>query len=114
MLTPTIVGGVITGVSLTSAGSGYVGVPTVTVVDSGGGSGAAIGVSMGVGEVLVLRQGTGYNAAPSVVLTPFFQAIFPAGASPFVAQQAPLENLMNVALEQAITSPVAASPVVIA
>lgn len=116
VLTPTIGGGVITGISITDPGSGYVGVPTITVVDTNAtpGTGAVISVSMGVGEILVLRGGTGYNAPPSVVLTPLFQNLFPAGPSPFVSQQGPLKNLMNTALEQAITSPVSASTPVIA
>jgi hypothetical protein len=115
VLTPTIGGGgAITGVSTTFAGSGYVGVPVVTVVDPAvtPGTGALIGVSMGVGEILMLRGGTGYDAPPSVVLTPLFQALFPAGASPFESQEAPLFNLMNTVLEQAISSPVSSTVVV--
>ena len=114
VLIPTVTLGVITGVTLGTFGSGYTGIPTITVVDTNPspGTGAVVSVSMGVDEVIVLREGAGYNAAPSVVLTPLFQNLFPAGASPFESQQAPLFNLMNTVLEQAISSPVSSRVVV--
>lgn len=114
VLTPTIAIGVITGVVVTSAGSGYVGVPTVTVVDSGGGTGASVSVNMGVGALDLLRPGGGFSSAPSVVLTPYFQALFPAGTSPHVTQQAPFLNLFTAIFEKALLSPIAASTPVIA
>ncbi len=114
VLLPTIVGGVITAVTIAATGSGYVGVPTVTVVDPGGGTGAVITVSMGVGKIEILRGGAGYNSPPAVVLTPIFQALFTPGVTPFPSQKAPLRELMTTALEQIIMSPVSASDPVIA
>jgi hypothetical protein len=113
VLIPTIALGVITAVTIVDPGAGYVGVPTIEVVDPAmvPGTGAVITVSMGVERIDVLREGAGYNVAPTVVLTPLFQALFPAGSS---NQAAPLRMLMNTALEQAITSPVSAAEPVIA
>jgi hypothetical protein len=116
VLVPTITLGAITAVTIVDPGSGYTGVPTITVVDPSvtPGSGGSVSVSMGVERIDVLREGAGYNAAPTVVLTPLFQALFPAGVSPFEGQQRPFRNLMNTALEQALTSPVsAATPVIV-
>lgn len=104
----TVVGGVITGVAIVDAGSGYTEVPTVAVVDTTG-SGASITLSMGVGEVLVLRGGSGFNSAPTVVLTPLFQALFPVGSD----QAAPLRQLMTTALEQVTMGPISAAEPVI-
>lgn len=111
VLTPTIAFGVITGVTVASAGSGYVGIPKITVVDptSGGGTGAVISVSMGVGVIAVLRGGSGYKPAPAVVLTPYFQAVFP----PASLQAAPFRNLFTPIFEKALLSPVSASAPVI-
>jgi hypothetical protein len=112
VLTPTIAGGIITGVVLTSPGSGYTGVPTVIVVDPGlvPGVGGVVSVSMGVGEIKVERGGTGFNAPPVVVITPYFQALFP----PTSDQAAPFKQLMTTALEQATMGPVTASLPIIA
>lgn len=111
VLTPTFTGGVLTGVAITAAGSGYTGVPQISVVDSSGsGSGASVTVTMGVSNIDVLRPGTGYDAAPTVVLTPVFQAFFPPSGD----QAAPFQQLMTSALEEATMGPVTASPVVIA
>lgn len=111
VLTPTIAGGVIAAVAITNPGEGYTGVPSVIAVDPNlTGSGAVINLTMGVGELELLRPGTGYISAPAVVLTPAFQAFFPASGN----QAAPLEQLMTTALEAATMGPVFASPVVIA
>lgn len=112
VLTPTITLGVVTGVVITDPGSGYTSVPNVAVVDPGAtpGSGATIAVSMGLDLLLLLRPGSGYTSAPTVVLTPYFQSVFP----PTGDQAAPFRNLMNVSLEQATMGPVSASPPVIA
>lgn len=112
VLTPTIAGGHITGIAITSAGSGYVGIPEVVITDEGGGSGGSISVTMGVGEIVVLRGGGGYDAAPTVVLTPYFQALFPASSA--VNQEAPFINLFTPILEQALLTPISAGTPVIA
>jgi hypothetical protein len=111
VLTPTIVGGVITAVAITNAGDGYTGIPQVFAVDPmGTGSGAVITTSMGVGNIELYRGGTGYISAPTVVLTPAFQALFPSTGD----QAYPLQQLMTSALEVATMGPVFASPVMIA
>jgi hypothetical protein len=112
VLTPTIVGGHITAVTVTSAGSGYTGVPQVTIDDPAvsPGSGGVVTVSMGLGSIQITRGGTGYSTPPTVVLTPLFQALFPATGD----QATPFMFLMNTALEQAVQSPVSASVPVIA
>lgn len=111
-LTPTIAGGHITGVAVATAGSGYTGVPQVTVVDPAmtPGSGGVITVTMGLGEIKLTRGGAGYSTAPTVVLTPLFQALFPVASN----QATPLAELMTTALEQALQSPVSAGVPVIA
>lgn len=109
-LTLTIVAGVITGVAIANPGSGYTGIPFVSIVDpSGPGIGGAITLSMGVGSLDLLREGSGYSSPPSVVLTPLFQSLFP----PTGDQSAPFEQLMTTALSEAVNSPVTAMPVVI-
>jgi hypothetical protein len=112
VLTPTIVGGHITGVAITDAGTGYIGTPSVEVIDPAvsPGSGGIITISMGVGELTLSRGGGGYSSAPTVVLTPIFQANFP----PTGDQGAPFAELMTTMLEQAIKSPVVASDPVVA
>ena len=111
VLTPTITLGVITGVAITDAGSGYTGVPSVTAIDPmGTGSGAVVTISMGVGTIELYRGGAGYISAPTVVLTPVFQAFFPPAGD----QARPLEQLMTTALEATTLGPVFASPVMIA
>ena len=111
ILTPTIAGGVITAVAITNAGSGYTGIPAVIAVDPmGSGSGAAITTELGVGSLELLRAGGGYSSAPTVVLTPAFQAFFPATSD----QSFPIDQLMTTALENATMGPVFASPVIIA
>ena len=111
VLTPTIVGGSITGVTIVSAGTKYPHPPTITAVDPmGTGTGAVLTAVMGVESIDVLQPGAGYNAAPTVVLTPLFQALFPPASD----QARPLATLMLSALQQALMSPVSAGAPVIA
>jgi hypothetical protein len=108
------------------SGFGLTQMPKITVVDpNGAGSGAIITVTLGVGEVQVLRPGRGYSTAPTVAFTDYFQAMFPAyepteiltveDAAELTAenQSLPFRNLFTSILEQALMSPVtAADPVV--
>lgn len=112
VLTPTIVAGIITAVTITDPGDGYVGVPVVSVVDPSvtPGSGGIITISMGVGRLDLFHAGGGYSTPPTVVLTPLFQALFPVGFD----QAAPFKQLMTTALEQTMMSPVSAGIPVIA
>jgi hypothetical protein len=111
VLTLTVIAGVITAVTIVDPGSGYTSIPFVSIVDmTGPGVGGAITLSMGVGGLTLLREGSGYVAAPTVVLTPAFQAMFPVAGD----QSTPLEQLMTTALSEAVNSPVTAMPVVIA
>jgi len=108
-LSLTIAGGHITGVAIVDAGAGYTSVPEIIVVDTAG-SGGAVTVSLGVDAVEILRGGAGFTEAPTVVLTPWFQALFPASSD----QAAPFKELMTTALEQASFGPVSAGTPVIA
>lgn len=113
VLTPTIGGGVITGVAISNAGAGYTSPPTIEVIDPGvsPGSGANISVSMGLSEIDVTYGGNGFNAAPTVAVTPRFQALFPSATA---IQASPFINLLTTALSQALKSPVVASTPIIA
>jgi hypothetical protein len=111
VLTPTIVGGSITAVAITNPGTKYTAPPQIVAVDPLGlGSGAVLTVSMGVESIDLLQPGAGYNAAPTVVLNPLFQALFPSTGN----QASPLGGLMLGALQQALLSPVSAGIPVIA
>jgi hypothetical protein len=110
-LTLTILAGVVTGVAIADAGTGYPGLPQVTVVDpTGAGSGAVINLSMGVDRIDVARAGRGYGSVPLVALTPAFKIMYPDTSN----QGGPFANLMTTALAQATLSPVVASAPVIA
>ena len=71
--TATVIGGVITGITVTTQGSGYSSSnpPTITITDAGGqGSGAAAVAVIGskVSGLQVIAGGTGYVTAPTVAL----------------------------------------------
>jgi hypothetical protein len=108
-LNVTSAAGAINSVAIVDPGEGYTEVPRVTIVDDTG-SGATITLSMGVGEILVFRSGDGFSSAPTVVLTPLFQALFPPGSD----QAAPFRQLMTTALEQATMGPVSAAEPLVA
>jgi len=109
VLTLTIVGGHITGVAITNAGSGYTTPPEVVIEDTIG-SGGAITLSMGVSDVVVDYRGEGVFPAPTVVLTPAYKSTFPDGSN----QGAPLANIMTTVIAQAVFSPVVASTPIVA
>ena len=71
--TPIISNGVITGIAVLHPGSGFYRAPTVTIIDSGGGTGAtAIATLSGceVGSVTVTNGGSGYSIQTKVLLLP--------------------------------------------
>jgi hypothetical protein len=69
-----------------------------------------INLTMGVSNIELYRGGRGYISAPTVVLTPAFQAFFPPSSD----QAFPLQALMTSVLEATTMGPVFASPVMIA
>lgn len=79
--TPTFGGGGnISGVTITSEGSGYVAAPTVVFFDpTFGGIDASASVGMGVDQVVVTYPGQGYTDVPTVTLTPLFESMYPDG-----------------------------------
>ena len=104
----TISGGVITVVTVVTPGRGYSGYPLVQIIDTVG-SGAEITVSMGISNFEIDYEGEGLVAPVSVVLTPIFQSMFPAGSN----QGAPVNMLMLTALQAAVKSPIVASAPVV-
>lgn len=79
--TASVSGGAVTGIAVTSAGSGYVGYPSVTLI-GGGGTGAEAAAIVAGGAVIgftVVHGGSGYATAPSVSITGGGGAIVPAG-----------------------------------
>ena len=65
-------GGTVSGGTVTSAGSGYLSIPTVTIT-GGGGSGATATATLSVGKVTgitITNPGTGYTSAPTVTISP--------------------------------------------
>lgn len=69
--TATVAAGVITGVTITNPGSGYLTAPTITVVPTNGGTGGVINATLTgrVGSVTITNPGSGYTTAPSVSFT---------------------------------------------
>jgi hypothetical protein len=105
-------GGAITAVTIVDPGTGYVGIPTVVIADPAAspGSGGAITLSMGVGQIDVFDPGEGYALGPIVIIRPAFIEMFPNETD----QGAPFDNLILVALQSAVASPVEAdAPIVV-
>jgi hypothetical protein len=71
--------GAITGIAGLTAGVGYVQPPTMVIYDpTGAGSGGQLTARMGVGNINVTYAGRGLATVPTVVITPFFDSMFPA------------------------------------
>jgi hypothetical protein len=64
-------GGLISGINITNAGSGYTSAPLLSFSGGGGGSGAAATAVLGfsVGSIAVTNGGGGYGAAPTVTIS---------------------------------------------
>lgn len=60
-------GGIVTGVTITSAGSGYLVPPTALISDSGSGTGATTTTTLKIVSVTVSNVGSEYSSPPSVV-----------------------------------------------
>jgi hypothetical protein len=103
-------GGQISGVTILTNGTGYVQPPTVVIYDpSGLGSGGVITTSLGLSNIVVDYPGLGMTTNPTVVLTPYFKAVFPDSSN----QATPFENFpLFWALQKATASQVVpAAPV---
>lgn len=107
--TATVVGGMITGIAVTSPGSGYTGIPQVLILDPGGGTGAEATAVMQVGSLVLTNPGKAYSAAPTVVLTPLFKSQWPDGSN----QAQPLAGLFLPGISKTSLAQVVASPPVI-
>jgi len=72
--TATVSGGVITGFTVSSGGSGYASAPTIFITDSGGGTGASATATVSGGAVTVISVtagGSGYtDSTTSVIILP--------------------------------------------
>ncbi|MFM7214039.1 MAG: hypothetical protein ACKO3H_04075, partial [Verrucomicrobiota bacterium] len=66
----TLTAGVVSGITVTSGGSGYTGEPAVTITGGGGGGAMAKAILSGdtVSMVVVLTAGSGYTSEPTVVI----------------------------------------------
>jgi phage tail sheath protein FI len=66
-------GGVITSIVMDAGGSGYTSNPSVTITDSGGGSGAAINTvtrgTSSIASITITNAGGGYRATPIITLS---------------------------------------------
>lgn len=106
--TVTIPGGVVTVITITDAGSGYVSPPNVLIYDANvaPGSGAVVTARMGVERIDVVSPGRGLQTVPVVVLTPLFKSIFPDTSD----QRSPFWNFpLKQSLQSAAATPVVAS-----
>lgn len=64
-------GGILTGVTITNPGNGYVGIPTYVITGISGGSGAQVNIVVGPSElntIVLIQGGTGYQGVGSVVV----------------------------------------------
>jgi len=101
-------GGAITGFTVVTPGSGYVGIPTVVITDPLG-SGATGTAVLQVAGLTLTNGGVGYQAAPTVAIVSLFKVLFPDGAN----QAAALKNLFTTGLEKTtILQIVADAPVI--
>jgi hypothetical protein len=100
--TPTIGGGKIVSVSITTAGSGILTFPDIVFTDSGGGSGASGVFGLSVDELTLTGPGSGYTSAPTITFSEVFQASNPDAND----QASQLRGFMQKIIEQALRTPV--------
>jgi len=101
----TVMGGSITAVSVITPGGPYNTIPTVTLGNTGGGTGGSITVSLEVSAVQVVEGGEGYVAGTTISQTPYFKGLCPDSAGA-VEQASLLFGFMDVIIEKATRSPV--------
>lgn len=85
--TATVAAGAVTGVSISTAGTGYTVAPKVTL-SGGGGTGAIVTATVSGGAVTgftVENGGTGYTTAPTVTIQTLDETVlvYPTGRDPF-------------------------------
>lgn len=101
--TPVIGGGVITGVTVVTPGSGYNTFAELVFTDTGGGSGAVAYVALTPVAIAMGQLGQGYSA-PSLVVTPFFTSCAPDSSN----QEGCFANWMTQILAEGVQSVVKA------
>ena len=70
--TPTVVDGVITGITITDSGTGYIAAPNIDIIGEGSGATAEATISNGsVATITVINGGTGYWPAPPTLTTAY-------------------------------------------
>lgn len=108
--TVTLLGGAIHHVSITAGGGPYVLMPDVQVLDATG-SGAVLVPLMGILAINVISGGTGWQGTPTITISDLFSVLFepPAGSTPHPPPNGPFWNLMKVAIETSVGSPIVAS-----
>jgi hypothetical protein len=106
--TPTLSGGVVTGITFTNAGLGYQSFPQIQIVDPGGGRGALVFGGLSVQSVARGARGN-YQTIPLGQITSYFQTSWPDGTN----QAAAFANFMIRALAEGVRSPIVSVPPVI-
>lgn len=105
-MTLSLTGGAVTGVAVTAAGGPYVQMPVPLILDTTG-SGAELTPLMGLKSILPTFGGQGYQSVPTIEIQDLFVNLFGGHAGP--STQGPFWNLMKIAIEQAVGSPIVAT-----
>jgi hypothetical protein len=99
--TATVVAGVITAITITDNGDGYVEPPVILIQDPAG-TGAIVVPRMGVSRVDVITPGRGYSNTTVVIFTPAFKSFFPDASD----QRAPFWKLFENQIALSANTPV--------
>jgi hypothetical protein len=109
--TPTVAGGVITALTPGVRGGPYVKMPDVQAVDATG-SGAVIVPLMRLQAINVVGTGSGWDGVPFIAITDLFTNLYqspPPSSVHHAPPAGPFWNLMKVAIETAVGSPIVAA-----
>jgi hypothetical protein len=104
-ITATVFGGAIVATSIQTNGGPYNEIPTLTVIDPGGGTGAILTAAMGVARVVITNPGLGYVTAPNVTAVPFFKSMVPDSMAA-EDQAGAVEGFMTEVFSMALRMPV--------
>lgn len=107
--TPTVLAGVVTGVTMLTPGGPYATPPTAILAGAGG-SGGVLVVHLGLTGIAIDDPGLGYTSPPPVTITPLFKSLFPDGTD----QVSPLAGWMTEIFQSGLKGPVVASVPVVA